>query len=80
MDAERKAAEAPTMPEVSAAFLFYGAAAIAEDTLRRAAQVFPCGFIQAYALTEGDPITMLGEQDHLAQDRVRRRTCAHRVR
>ncbi|MCH7801892.1 MAG: AMP-binding protein, partial [Chloroflexi bacterium] len=43
----------------------YGAAAISEDTLRRAMQVFPCGFVQLYGLTEGGAITALGPQQHI---------------
>ena len=45
-------------------FMVYGAAAIAEDTLRRATQVFGCGFVQVYGLTEGPLVTILGEQDY----------------
>ena len=42
----------------------YGAAAIAVETLKRATQVFPCGFLQAYGLTEALPVTWLTIQDH----------------
>ena len=46
-------------------FISYGAAAISVDTLRRATQVFPCGFLQVYGLTEALPVTFLSQQDHL---------------
>ena len=42
----------------------YGAAAISVDTLKRATQLFPCGFIQVYGLTEALPVTFLSQQDH----------------
>ena len=44
--------------------IMYGGAAISVDTLRRATQVFPCGFVQAYGLTEALPVTFLNQQDH----------------
>ena len=46
-------------------FMSYGAAAISVDTLKRATQVFPCGFLQVYGLTEALPVTFLSIQDHL---------------
>ncbi len=45
--------------------IVYGGAAISEDTLRQATQVFPCELFQVYGLTEG-LVTMLGPQDHRA--------------
>ena len=45
-------------------FISYGAAAISVETLTRATQVFPCGFLQVYGLTEALPVTFLSMQDH----------------
>jgi acyl-CoA synthetase (AMP-forming)/AMP-acid ligase II len=43
----------------------YGASAISEATLQRAAAVFGCDFIQAYGMTETSPIlTILTPADH----------------
>ena len=46
-------------------FICYGAAAISVETLKRATQVFPCGFLQVYGQTEALPITFLSIQDHI---------------
>ena len=46
-------------------FMSYGAAAISVETLKRATQVFPCGFLQVYGQTEVLPITFLSMQDHV---------------
>jgi acyl-CoA synthetase (AMP-forming)/AMP-acid ligase II len=42
----------------------YAASPISEVTLRRAMQVFRCGFVQAYGMTELAPVTVLTEEDH----------------
>ena len=43
----------------------YGASPIAEDTLRRAMDVFKCDFIQAFGMTELSPVaTFLTPDDH----------------
>jgi acyl-CoA synthetase (AMP-forming)/AMP-acid ligase II len=45
--------------------IVYGASAIAEDTLRKAAAVFKCDFIQAYGMTETTAVlTLLLAEDH----------------
>jgi acyl-CoA synthetase (AMP-forming)/AMP-acid ligase II len=45
--------------------IVYGASPIAEDTLRKAAAVFECDFIQAYGMTETTAVlTMLLADDH----------------
>jgi acyl-CoA synthetase (AMP-forming)/AMP-acid ligase II len=42
----------------------YAASPISEVTLRRAMQVFRCGFVQAYGMTELAPVTALTVEDH----------------
>jgi len=45
--------------------IIYGASAIAEQTLRRATEVFGCGFVQAYGMTETTAVaTNLTVADH----------------
>jgi fatty-acyl-CoA synthase len=45
--------------------LYYGASPIAEQTLRRAMEVFGCGFIQSYGMTEAtQALTFLSPEDH----------------
>jgi fatty-acyl-CoA synthase len=45
--------------------IFYGASPIAEQTLRRAIEVFGCGFAQGYGMTETTAtLTFLSEADH----------------
>jgi acyl-CoA synthetase (AMP-forming)/AMP-acid ligase II len=44
--------------------LIYGASAISEATLRRAMDVFRCGFLQAYGMTEIAPLSALLPEDH----------------
>ncbi len=45
--------------------IYYGASPIAEATLRRAMQVFGCGFMQSYGLTETtQALTFLTPADH----------------
>lgn len=45
--------------------IMYGASPIAEETLRRAMEVFQCQFYQAYGLTETTAIlTILSHEDH----------------
>jgi acyl-CoA synthetase (AMP-forming)/AMP-acid ligase II len=45
----------------------YGASAIAESTLREAMQVFGCGFVQAFGMTECTSVlTLLTDEDHVA--------------
>ncbi len=45
--------------------LYYGASPIAESTLRQAMQVFPCGFVQSYGMTEAtQAVTFLAPNDH----------------
>ncbi len=45
--------------------IYYGAAPIAEQTLRRAIQVFGCDFLQSYGLTEStQALTYLSPADH----------------
>ncbi len=45
--------------------MIYGASAIAEDTLRRAMDVFGCDFLQSYAMTEASAsIAYLLPEDH----------------
>jgi acyl-CoA synthetase (AMP-forming)/AMP-acid ligase II len=45
--------------------IYYGASPIAEVTLRRALEVFRCGFIQSYGLTEAtQALTFLTPADH----------------
>jgi len=45
--------------------IYYGASPIAEQTLRRALQVFPCDFSQAYGMTEAtQALTFLFPADH----------------
>jgi acyl-CoA synthetase (AMP-forming)/AMP-acid ligase II len=45
--------------------IYYGASPIAEQTLRRAIEVFGCGFIQSYGMTEAaQSLTFLSPQDH----------------
>jgi acyl-CoA synthetase (AMP-forming)/AMP-acid ligase II len=44
--------------------MVYGASAISEATLRRAMDVFRCGFLQAYGMTEIAPLTALLPEDH----------------
>ncbi len=45
--------------------VIYGASAIAEDTLRRAMEVFGCEFLQSYAMTEASAsIAYLLPEDH----------------
>lgn len=43
----------------------YGASPIAEATLRRGMEVFGCGFVQGYGMTESSPVlTLLSAADH----------------
>ena len=42
----------------------YGASTIAAETLRRAAEVFRCDFLQIYGMSEFAPITYLTPADH----------------
>lgn len=42
----------------------YGAAPIAETTLRRALEVFRCEFVQAFGMTEAPNVTYLSHADH----------------
>jgi acyl-CoA synthetase (AMP-forming)/AMP-acid ligase II len=45
--------------------IYYGASPISEPTLRRAMQVFPCGFIQSYGMTEAtQAVTFLQPAEH----------------
>jgi acyl-CoA synthetase (AMP-forming)/AMP-acid ligase II len=45
--------------------VYYGASAIAERTLRRAMDVFRCGFVQSYGMTEAtQSLTFLSPADH----------------
>jgi acyl-CoA synthetase (AMP-forming)/AMP-acid ligase II len=45
--------------------IYYGASPISESTLARAMQVFPCGFIQSYGMTEAtQAVTFLQPADH----------------
>jgi fatty-acyl-CoA synthase len=45
--------------------IVYGASPIAEQTLRRAMEVFKCDFLQAYGMTELSPVaTFLSASDH----------------
>ncbi len=44
--------------------MVYGASTIAERTLRNAAAVFGCGFIQLYGMSELSPISALSVDDH----------------
>lgn len=44
--------------------IVYAASPIAEVTLRRAMEVFRCGFVQAYGMTELAPVTLLTVEDH----------------
>jgi len=45
--------------------MVYGASPIAEATLRRGMEVFGCGFVQAYGMTESSPVlTLLTAADH----------------
>jgi acyl-CoA synthetase (AMP-forming)/AMP-acid ligase II len=44
--------------------LTYGAAPIAETTLRRALEVFRCEFVQAFGMTEAPNLTYLTHADH----------------
>ena len=49
----------------SAAALLYGASPIAEQTLRRALEVFGCEFVQGYGMTETTAaVTYLLPEDH----------------
>ena len=43
----------------------YGASTIADETLRRAAEVFRCEFLQLYGMSEFAPITYLLPEDHV---------------
>ena len=42
----------------------YGSSPIAEQTLRRAIEVFKCGFVQGYGMTETIGLTALSPSDH----------------
>lgn len=42
----------------------YGSSPIAEQTLRRAIEVFKCGFVQGYGMTETIGLTVLTPSDH----------------
>jgi fatty-acyl-CoA synthase len=60
-----------TVPNVAARgyeslrLIYYGASPIAEQTLRRAIEVFGCGFIQSYGMTEAaQSLTFLSPDDH----------------
>ena len=45
--------------------IYYGASAIAEDTLRHAAEAFGCHFVQSYGMTEAaQALTFLSPADH----------------
>ncbi len=45
--------------------IYYGASPIAEQTLRRAMDVFRCGFVQSYGMTEAtQSLTFLSPSDH----------------
>ncbi len=45
--------------------LIYAASPIAEQTLRRAIEVFKCDFVQAYGMTESGPVlTLMLPEDH----------------
>jgi len=45
--------------------IYYGASPISEQTLARAMEVFPCGFIQSYGMTEAtQAVTFLQPTDH----------------
>jgi acyl-CoA synthetase (AMP-forming)/AMP-acid ligase II len=45
--------------------IYYGASPISESTLQRAMQVFPCGFIQSYGMTEAtQAVAFLQPADH----------------
>jgi acyl-CoA synthetase (AMP-forming)/AMP-acid ligase II len=45
--------------------IYYGASPIAGQTLRRALEVFGCGFIQSYGMTEAaQALTFLSPEDH----------------
>jgi acyl-CoA synthetase (AMP-forming)/AMP-acid ligase II len=45
--------------------IYYGASPISEQTLARAMQVFPCGFIQSYGMTEAtQAVAFLQPADH----------------
>ena len=45
--------------------IYYGASAIAEQTLRSAVEVFQCGFVQSYGMTEAtQTLTFLSPADH----------------
>ncbi|HEY3229144.1 MAG TPA: long-chain-fatty-acid--CoA ligase [Roseiflexaceae bacterium] len=45
--------------------IYYGASPISEPTLARAMQVFPCGFIQSYGMTEAtQAVAFLQPADH----------------
>jgi fatty-acyl-CoA synthase len=45
--------------------IYYGASAIAEDTLRRSLDAFGCGFVQSYGMTEAaQALTFLSPEDH----------------
>jgi long-chain acyl-CoA synthetase len=60
----------------------YGASPIPEDVLVEALDVFGCGFIQSYGLTEtAGPMTILTADEHIAEggDRARLRSCGRPV-
>jgi acyl-CoA synthetase (AMP-forming)/AMP-acid ligase II len=45
--------------------IYYGASPVAEQTLRSAAEVFKCGFVQSYGMTEAtQALTFLSPTDH----------------
>ena len=47
--------------------IYYGASAIAENTLRQALDAFDCGFVQSYGMTEAaQALTFLSVADHRA--------------
>lgn len=46
-------------------YIFYGASPISPSLLRKAVEVFDCGFTQLYGMTEGGPIlTILSPEEH----------------
>ena len=52
--------------------IYYGASAIAEDTLRHAVEAFGCRFVQSYGMTEAaQALTFLSSADHKLALRAR---------
>ena len=54
----------------------YGAAAIAESTLREAIAKFPCEFVQVYGITEMQAVSCLTAADHLRAMQSAPQLCA----